>query len=81
VYQDSPPDPPAHAFFSVFEAARETVPPAQDTNASLHTGPEREGPLEAGLFFVLLAFLGKTTALRQGHAPNTRPLGDLLAFE
>jgi hypothetical protein len=49
-------------------------------DASFHAGPEREGPLEPGLFFVFLALLGKTTALRQGHAPDARPLGGLLAL-
>src|SRR5829696_9392862 len=58
----------------------QSVLPPEYADASFHAGPEREGPLEPGSFFVLLTLFGKTTALRQGHAPNARLLGGLLAF-
>src|SRR3712207_5292203 len=72
--------PSSHPILTMVGATLQTVLPPKYADASFHAGPEREGPLEPGLFFVLLALLGKTTALRQGHAPDARPLGGLLAL-
>src|SRR5215203_4652314 len=70
---------PSHILTMVGATLQSVLPP-EYADASFHAGPEREGPLEPGLFFVLLALLSETTALRQGHAPDARSLGDLLAL-
>src|SRR5215203_9535 len=75
-----PAHPSSHPILTMVGASLKSVLPPEYADASFHAGPEREGPLEPGLFFVLLALLGKRTALRQGHAPDARPLGGLLAL-
>src|SRR5215213_330806 len=75
----SPPIVPSHPHHGRGIAQERTQDP-EYADASFHAGPEREGPLEPGLFFVLLTLFGKRTALRQGHAPDARLLGGLLAL-
>src|SRR5215216_1545213 len=72
--------PSSHPILTMVGAALQSVLPPEYADASFHAGPEREGPLEPGLFFVLLALLGKTTAVRQSHAPDACPLGGLLTL-
>src|SRR3712207_1046538 len=72
--------PSSHPIFTMVGATLQIVLPPEYADASFHAGPERKGPLEPSLLFVFLALLGKTTALWQGHTPDARPLGGLLAL-